>query len=51
MNNLEHDLIASGYTPVPLGQKGIIAWTGWMAPPDGRHANDTDQWLLHRLWL
>ena len=32
MNNLEHDLIAAGYTPVPLGLKGIVAWTGWHAP-------------------
>ena len=37
MSNLEHDLIASGYTPVPLGPTGIVDWTGWRAPPDGRH--------------
>ena len=34
MSNLEHDLIEAGYTPVPLGPKGIVVWTGWTAPVD-----------------
>ena len=33
-NNLEQDLIADGFTPSPLGLKGVVEWTGWTAPPE-----------------
>ena len=29
MNNLENELRAAGFTPVPLDIEGVIAWTGW----------------------
>ena len=33
-NNLEKDLIADGFTPSPIGLKGLAEWTGWTAPPE-----------------
>ena len=46
MSNLEHDLIAFGYTPVPLGQNGDCRLDGL----DGAAGWETRR-LLHRLWL
>ena len=33
-NNLEKDLIADGFTPSPIGLKGLAEWTGWTAPSE-----------------
>ena len=33
-NNLEQELIAPGFTPVPIPVEGVIAWTGWHAPQE-----------------
>ena len=32
MSNLENELLAAGFTPVPLDIEGVIAFTGWIAP-------------------
>ena len=32
MSNLENDLLAAGFTPVPLDIEGVIVFTGWIAP-------------------
>ena len=31
-SNLEQDLMAAGFTPVPIPIEGVVAWTGWRAP-------------------
>ena len=33
-NNLEQELIAAGFTPSPLGLKGVVEWTGWTPPAE-----------------
>ena len=32
MSNLNDDLLAAGYTPVPLETEGAVAWTRWEPP-------------------
>ena len=35
-SNLEQDLMAAGFRPVPVPVDGVVAWTGWHWPaPDG----------------
>ena len=33
--NLEQDLTAAGFKPVPIPIDGVVAWTGWHAPDPG----------------
>lgn len=33
MSNFENELLAAGFTPVPLDIEGVVAFTGWIAPP------------------
>ena len=32
MSNLENELLAAGFTPVPIPVEGVLAFTGWIAP-------------------
>lgn len=34
MSNLNDDLMAAGFRPVPLDIDGVVAWTGWRAPDE-----------------
>ena len=33
-SNLHEELMAAGFTPVPIPVEGVVAWTGWRAPED-----------------